>query len=107
MGWSDVKPTPPPPPGVWEKHWYGTDYSTWTLRLGPVFMAQITNGGGRYYTTVNGEPLPVVGHLQDAQWQAERAIIAHVRAMLPGYKVMLNRAKMMTGPIGAKSPKAE
>jgi hypothetical protein len=90
MGWNDIPKPKPTPPGEWEAFSYG-DYRGWNLRCGPGFIAQITGGGDKYFTMLNGEGIAVQSNLLKAQIAVELAIVKGVREMLPGYKVIVER----------------
>lgn len=96
MGWSDVKPPPPPPLGAWEAISYGSDYHAWTLRCGSMFWGHIVQARG-YRATLNGTEVGVHDKLADAQDAVERAIIARVREMLAAYRVVYGRVMHRDG----------
>lgn len=64
------------------------------MRCGPAFNAHIhSHEGKEFYTTLNSSALAVQNDLVRAQAAVEEKIINSVRAMLPAYKVIFERAK--------------
>lgn len=94
MGWRDIKPPKPTPPGEWETFSAG-NYRGWILRCGPAFLGQINTNEShdKFYSALNRDSLPLQTNLSKAQAQMEEQIINSVRAMLPAYRVIFERVE--------------
>lgn len=95
MGWGDIPKPKQTPPGEWED-FSSVNFQTWVLRCGPGLLAQIKQSGGLFYTDVNEHRFGAEKTLSDAKRVAEKAIIEHVKKMLPPYKVIMERALART-----------
>lgn len=97
MGWSHIPPPKPPPLGEWEAFDCGMDYHGWLLRCGSLFVGHIRLAGGEYYVSFNGKALGPRKSLNEAKDMVERLIIARVREMLPGYRIIYARVMRRDG----------
>jgi hypothetical protein len=93
MGWKDIPPPKPTPPGEWEAFSYGSNYRGWILRCGPAFNAHITASENKFYTMFNSDGRSVQANLARAQAAVEEEIINSVRVMLPAYRVIFERVE--------------
>ncbi len=90
MAWNDIPKPRQTPPGEWED-FCTVNFQTWVLRCGPSLLAQIRQSGGLFYASVNENNFGAERTLASAQNVAERAVIEHVRKMLPPYKIIVER----------------
>lgn len=80
-------------PGQWKAWTYGNSINGWTLECGAIFAADVRQvGGGRFYASINRQPLTNTETVEEAQRIAEQEIVTRVRAMLPAYREIYARA---------------
>lgn len=100
--WLPKKPEPLGEWIAWEVIGMNIDIRGWTLKVHPVFEAQVRTRNhppkGFEWSVNDSAGIGIAATLEDAQMACERKIVTLVRAMLPAYLIVRERALAQTDP---------